>query len=103
MIFLNLEKAKEASTEFELSVPEVRETESVPSLPMVDVTAESGINFVHESGRYGDKLLPETMGSGVAVLDFNNDGHQDLFFVNSSRWPWDRGKPAGNAVQTVRG
>ncbi len=90
LVFLNIEKSKEASTEFELSVPEVRETETVPSLPMVDVTAESGINFVHESGRYGDKLLPETMGSGVAVLDFNNDGHQDLFFVNSSRWPWDQ-------------
>ena len=51
------------------SFREVRQTnETVPSLPMVDVTAESGINFVHETGRYGDKLLPETMGSGVAVL-----------------------------------
>lgn len=89
LIFLNLEKAKEESTEYELSVPEVRETESVPSLPMVDVTGSSGIEFSHETGRTGDKLLPETMGSGVAVLDFNNDGYQDLLFVNSSKWAWD--------------
>ena len=56
---------------------------------MVDVTEASGIEFVHESGKYGDKLLPETMGSGVAVLDYNNDGHLDLLFVNACRWEWD--------------
>ncbi len=103
LVFLNFEKAKQESTEFELSVPEVRETETVPSLPMVDVTAESGINFVHESGRYGDKLLPETMGSGVAVLDFNNDGHQDLLFVNSSRWPWDEESQKESPCQLYAG
>ncbi len=91
LVYLNIEKAKHESTEVEVTLPEVRQSNErpMPSLPMVDVTAESGINFVHETGRYGDKLLPETMGSGVAVFDYNQDGHLDLLFVNSCRWDWD--------------
>jgi len=60
-----------------------------PPLPFADVTAVSGIDFVHETGGIGDKLLPETMGSGVAVFDFDSDGDADLLFVNSDAWPWD--------------
>ena len=52
-----------------------------------DVTAASGIGFRHTNGAFGKKYLPETMGAGVAVLDFDGDGAQDLFFVNSTRWP----------------
>jgi hypothetical protein len=52
-----------------------------------DVTAASGISFRHTSGAFGRKYLPETMGSGVAAFDFDGDGAQDLFFVNSTRWP----------------
>jgi hypothetical protein len=91
LIYLNLEKAEQQATEFEVTIPTVRETneQAIPALPMVNVTEASGIDFVHETGRYGDKLLPETMGSGVAVLDYNNDGNLDLLLVNSSRWPWD--------------
>ena len=53
---------------------------------MVEVTAESGVHFVHETGRAGDKLLPETMGGGCAFLDYDDDGDQDLLFVNSGLW-----------------
>jgi enediyne biosynthesis protein E4 len=42
---------------------------------------------VHFNGAYGDKLLPETMGGGTAFFDYDNDGDQDLLFVNSSTWP----------------
>ncbi|HKY32617.1 MAG TPA: CRTAC1 family protein [Candidatus Polarisedimenticolia bacterium] len=52
-----------------------------------DVTAEAGISFRHVSGAYGRKYLPETMGAGVAVLDYDGDGRQDLYFVNGARWP----------------
>jgi hypothetical protein len=52
-----------------------------------DITREAGINFVHNNGAFGDKLLPETMGGGVAFFDFDNDNHQDLLFVNSTYWP----------------
>ena len=52
-----------------------------------DVTARAGIHFRHESGAFGRKYLPETMGSGVAFVDLDGDGRPDLLFVNSKRWP----------------
>ncbi len=59
----------------------------VPEVKFTDVTAAAGIDFKHFSGATGSKLLPETMGSGVVVLDFDNDGRPDLLFVNSMAWP----------------
>ena len=53
-----------------------------------DVTTAAGIDFVHYNGAYGDKLLPETMGGGVAFFDFDSDGDQDLLFINGTDWPW---------------
>ena len=75
----------------ELIVPEVRERPKVeiPEMPFVDITETSGIKFVHESGAAGEKLLPESMGGGVAFLDYDGDGDPDILFVNSCRWPWD--------------
>src|SRR5215813_4774587 len=52
-----------------------------------DITKESGISFVHNTGAYGDKLLPEAMGGGVAFFDFDNDCLPDLLFINSTYWP----------------
>lgn len=60
-----------------------------PRVVFTDVTAAAGIRFRHESGARGSKLLPETMGGGVAVVDFDNDGDGDLLFVNSTWWPDD--------------
>jgi len=57
------------------------------SIHFIDVTAEAGIHFKHNSGAFGKKYLPETMGSGVCVLDYDNDGGQDILFVNSMDWP----------------
>ncbi len=57
-----------------------------PKIIFRDVTQEAGIHFVHVHGGFGQKLLPETMGSGVLVFDFNGDGRQDIFLVNSCRW-----------------
>lgn len=52
----------------------------------VDVTAAAGIKFNHNAGKAGKKYLPETMGSGVAFIDVDGDGWQDLLFVNSKDW-----------------
>lgn len=62
-------------------------TAEIPPVKFTDRTAAAGIKFVHNNGAYGDKLLPETMGGGVAFLDYDNDGHQDLLFINSTYWP----------------
>jgi enediyne biosynthesis protein E4 len=52
-----------------------------------DITRAAGIRFVHNNGAFGKKYLPETMGAGVAFLDYDNDGWQDIFLVNGEDWP----------------
>jgi enediyne biosynthesis protein E4 len=59
----------------------------VGPIQFTDVTAQAGIHFRHNSGAFGKKYLPETMGSGVCVLDYDNDGWQDILLVNSMDWP----------------
>lgn len=53
----------------------------------VDVTAKAGIRFVHNNGAFGKKFLPETIGPGVAFVDYDNDGWPDIFLVNGTDWP----------------
>jgi len=52
-----------------------------------DVTEQAGITWRHFSGESQDRFLIETMGGGVAFLDFDGDGLQDLFFVNGGETP----------------
>jgi len=52
-----------------------------------DATSAAGITFRHNSGAYGGKLLPETLGAGCAFLDFDGDGWQDLILINGTDWP----------------
>jgi enediyne biosynthesis protein E4 len=59
---------------------------AAPAVRFTDVTAASGIRFVHNSGKTGKKYLPETMGSGCAIFDADGDGRQDLLFINSRDW-----------------
>jgi len=58
----------------------------LPGAVFVDVAAEAGIDFGHVNGATGAKFLPETMGSGVAVFDYDGDTDLDLLFVQSRRW-----------------
>ncbi|NOT29719.1 MAG: CRTAC1 family protein [Planctomycetes bacterium] len=58
-----------------------------PAVRFTDVTTQAGIDFEHENGAEGDKLLPETMGGGSAFFDHDGDGDADLLFVNACPWP----------------
>jgi len=60
------------------------------SFLLKDVTQQAGINFRHNSGAYGGKLLPETLGSGCAFFDYDADGYPDILLVNSMDWPGHR-------------
>jgi hypothetical protein len=75
-------------TQFDAPVSPDRPRAEIPVAKFTDITKDAGITFVHNNGAYGEKLLPETMGGGVAFLDYDNDGSQDLIFINSTDWPW---------------
>src|SRR5258708_7071100 len=51
-----------------------------------DITSAAGINFVHNSGRAGKEYLPETLGSGGAFIDYDNDGSPDILLINGEDW-----------------
>jgi enediyne biosynthesis protein E4 len=57
------------------------------SVTFRDVTQQARIRFVHNNGAFGKKFLPETMGPGVAFMDYDNDGWPDIFLVNGMDWP----------------
>ena len=93
-------------TKIDAPVAPNRSQAEVPLAKFTDITKEAGITFAHNNGAYGEKLLPETMGGGVAFFDFDNDGDQDLLFVNSTDWPWHAAegkKPATAALYRNNG
>ena len=59
---------------------------TTPSVTFTDATKAAGIDFRHVSGATKSRLLPETMGSGLAWIDYDGDGFPDLFLVNSRPW-----------------
>lgn len=62
-----------------------------PLKPIVftDIAKDAGIDFKHVNGGRGRKLMPETVGSGLALFDYDNDGKLDLLVMNSTTWPGD--------------
>jgi hypothetical protein len=80
-------KIQPGSTAPEIPAPLSRAKVDPPKVGFTDITEKAGIHFQHVTGAFGKKLLPETMGSGVAFLDYDNDGHPDILFVNSCYWP----------------
>lgn len=71
-----------------------------PSGPIrfTDITAQAGIHFTRNSGAFGMKYLPETMGSGACFIDYDNDGWQDILFVNSMDWPGHESRKSYSAL-----
>jgi enediyne biosynthesis protein E4 len=65
----------------------VQKTAAASGVHFEDITRAAGIHFVHNTGAFGKKWLPETMGPGVAFIDYDNDGWQDILLVNGMDWP----------------
>src|SRR5881397_2769258 len=57
------------------------------SIQFSDVTSQAGISFEHNSGAFGKKYLPETLGPGCGFFDYDNDGWLDILLVNAMDWP----------------
>ncbi|HVG18759.1 MAG TPA: VCBS repeat-containing protein, partial [Blastocatellia bacterium] len=64
-------------------------TAAAPQAPspvtFTDIAAASGIAFKHAASPTSQKYLPESMGAGAAMLDYDGDGRLDLFFTNGAR------------------
>ena len=100
VFFSQREIEQEEVTETKIRPSVVHELEvAMPSLLFTDVTEVSGIDFVHENGAVGDRLLPETMGGGVALFDYDIDGDLDLLFINSNTW-FDDKKTDGEVARS---
>lgn len=60
---------------------------SAQTITFRDITAQAGIRFTHNNGAFGKKWLPETMGPGCALIDYDNDGYPDILLINGQDWP----------------
>ncbi len=63
------------------------------SVRFEEITQRSGVSFSYDSGARGDLYLGDTMGGGVGLIDFDEDGWLDIYFVNGCRLPYDAASP----------
>ena len=89
LVMLGGEEQEIMVDEAEVTGPRRSELVVAPTILLTDITSQSGIDFSHTNGAYGSRMLPETMGGGIAFFDYNNDSHQDLLLINSTNWPWN--------------
>ncbi|MCI0414531.1 VCBS repeat-containing protein, partial [bacterium] len=85
--------------------PKTEPALTIPSAAnrFTDITSQAGISFIHNNGAFGKKYLPESMGSGCAFLDYNNDTFQDILLINSMDWPQNRKKTSYMALYSNNG
>jgi hypothetical protein len=63
--------------------PPTRDNELKEPCWFIDITQESGLHFIHDAGPTGDYFMPQAIGSGAALFDFNNDGRLDIYLIQN--------------------
>ncbi len=65
-----------------------------------EAAARTGLKFHHFTGSTGERYMPEIMGAGVALLDYDNDGDLDVYLVQGAAFDPSRqpGEPLGNRL-----
>ena len=71
-------------------------------LRFTEIAQDVGVRFVHETGAFGEKWMPETMGSGGGFLDWDSDGLPDILLVNGMAWPGHEGDRARATARLFR-
>ncbi len=87
-------------------VPKGVTEKTAPKVTFVDATPGSGLEFTHVNGAQGKKYLPETMGAGVVLFDFDGDGLIDVYCVQGAEWPGSEKlpqKPTGKLFKNLGG
>lgn len=86
--YINRQPPEETKTELVLPVKRKATEIAKPSIPFENITESAGIDWKHFNAMEGEKLLPETMGGGVTIFDFDSDGDQDILFIGGESWSW---------------
>ena len=72
-----------------------------PHVKFIDVTEQAGLDFKHFTGAFGKRYMPETMGSGCAFLDFDNDSRLDILLVNGKSWKDSESSPTSKLYRNL--
>jgi hypothetical protein len=94
-------RAQTTTTTGDPGTVEGRKKVPVPQVRFTNINRDSGITFVHTNGLTPNKLLPETMCGGVAIIDFDNDHKPDILFVNACPWPGSPQREQGSRPTLV--
>ena len=73
------------------SAPPATSPSAQKPVRFVEVAQSLGMVVLHQNGAKGKKRMPETVGSGVAFFDYDNDGRQDVLILSGTHWPDDTG------------